>query len=59
MELVKHGTTESYIAGKQVFVVMLMTKDKSRLIVLDEKKADNGQFSGIDATLNLVDFFDF
>jgi hypothetical protein len=59
MELVKHGTTESYIAGKQIFVVMLMTKDKSRLIVLDEKKADNGQFSGIDASLNLVDFFDF
>lgn len=59
MELVKQGTTESYIAGKQVFVIMLMTKDKSRLIVLDEKKADNGQFSGIDATLNLVDFFDF
>jgi hypothetical protein len=59
MELVKHGTTESYIFGKQVFVVMLMTKDKSRLIVLDEKKADNGQFSGIDASLNLVDFFDF
>lgn len=59
MELVKHGTAESYIAGKQVFVVMLMTKDKSRLIVLDEKKAENGQFSGIDATLNLVDFFDF
>jgi len=59
MELVKHGTTESYIAGKQIFVVMLMTKDKSRLIVLDEKKGDNGQFSGIDASLNLVDFFDF
>ncbi|QOG00693.1 hypothetical protein [Flavobacterium sp. MDT1-60] len=59
MELVKHGTTESYIAGKQVFVTMLMTKNKSRLIVLDEKKADNGQFSGIDATLNLVDFFSF
>jgi len=59
MELVKQGTTESYIAGKQVFVIMLMTQDKSRLIVLDEKKADNGQFSGIDATLNLVDFFNF
>ncbi len=59
MELVKHGTTESYIAGKQIFVVMLMTKDKSRLIVLDEKKADNGQFSGVDGSLNLVDFFEF
>lgn len=59
MELVKHGTTESYIAGKQVFAIMLMTKNKSGLIVLDEKKSDNGQFSGIDASLNLVNFFEF
>ncbi|KUJ61236.1 hypothetical protein AR687_13675 [Flavobacteriaceae bacterium CRH] len=59
MELVKQGTTESYIAGKQVFVIMLMTKDKSGLIMLEEKQTTDGKFSSVDGSLNITDFFDF
>ncbi|OUL63253.1 hypothetical protein [Flavobacterium sp. AJR] len=59
MELVKHGTTESYITGKKVTVMMTMSVNKSRLIVLDEKKDASGAFSGVEGTLNLVDFFTF
>lgn len=59
MELVKHNTTESYINGKQVITIMLMTANKSRLVVLDERKDENGKFLNVDASLNLVDYFDF
>lgn len=59
MELVKHNTTESYINGRQVITVMLMLPNKSGLIVLDERKDANGKFQNVDASLNLVDFFDF
>lgn len=59
VQLVKHGTTESYISGQQVIVQMVMQNNKSRLIVLDEKINDNGAFSGVDGSNNLVDYFDF
>lgn len=59
VELVKHGTTESYITGAQVIVQLVMQNNKSRLIVLDEKADDNGAFSGVEGTINLVDYFDF
>ncbi|WP_264537460.1 hypothetical protein [Flavobacterium sp. N1736] len=59
MELVKHGTTESYIPGQKVVVILTMTNNKSKLIVLDEKQDTNGVFSGVDGTLNLVDYFVF
>lgn len=59
MELVKHNTTESYINGRQVITVMLMLPNKSRLIVLDERKDQSGKFLNVDASLNLVDYFDF
>lgn len=59
VELVKHGTTESYISGQQVIVQMVMQNNKSRLIVLDEKIDESGVFSGVNGTINLVDYFDF
>lgn len=59
IELVKHGTTESYVNGQKVLVQIVMQNNKSRLIVLDEKANENGIFTGVDGTLNLVDFFDF
>ena len=59
VELVKHGTTESYIPGQQVIVQLVMQNNKSRLIVLDEKANESGSFSGVEGTINLVDFFDF
>lgn len=58
MELVKHGTTESYINGQQVFVTMVMASNKSRLVILEEVAAE-GAFSGVNGTIDLVDFFDF
>ncbi|WP_281234036.1 hypothetical protein [Flavobacterium gelatinilyticum] len=59
MELVKSGTTESYIKDKKVNVTMLMLANKSGLIVLDEKKNADGAFSNVEGTLNMVDYFDF
>lgn len=59
VELVKHGTTESYVAGQQVIVQMVMQNNRSRLIVLDEKVNESGEFSGVNGTINLVDYFDF
>jgi len=59
MELVKHGTTESYIPGQQVFVTMVMSSNKSRLVVLEEKADSGEKFSGVDGTIDLVDYFDF
>ena len=59
IELVKHGTTESYVSGQKVLVQIVMQNNKSRLIVLDEKANENGTFTGVDGTLNLVDLFDF
>ncbi|WP_228526569.1 MULTISPECIES: hypothetical protein [unclassified Flavobacterium] len=59
MELVKHGTTESYIPGQKITVIMTMTNNKSKLIVLEEKSDANGVFTGVDGTLNLTDYFVF
>lgn len=59
MELVKHGTTESYVPGKKVIVVLTMSVNKSKLIVLDEKTDANGAFATVDGNLNLVDYFVF
>lgn len=59
MELVKHGTTESYIPGQKVVVIMTMSVNKSKLIVLEEKRDVNGNFTGVDGILNLSDYFVF
>ncbi|RWW91715.1 hypothetical protein [Flavobacterium cerinum] len=59
VQLVKHGTTDSYIAGQQVVVQMVMQNNKSRMIVLDEKVNENGTFSGVEGIINLTDYFDF
>ncbi|MGQ3087459.1 hypothetical protein, partial [Flavobacterium sp.] len=59
VELVKHGTTDPYVAGQQVIAQMVMQNNRSRLIVLEEKVNDNGTFAGVNATTNLVDYFDF
>lgn len=59
IELVKHGTTESYVAGQQVVVQMVMQNNKSRLIVLNEKVNESGAFGGVSGTINLADHFDF
>lgn len=59
MELVKHGTTESYITGKQVIVTLIMQNNKSQMIVLEEKHDANNVFSGVEGTINLGDFFEF
>jgi hypothetical protein len=59
MELVKHGTKESYIPGKKITVLLTMSINKSKLIVLEEKQDASGAFSGIDGNLNMVDYFVF
>ena len=59
VELVKHGTTESYVTGMQVKFQMALQNNKSKLIVLDEKATEAGIFSGVDGNTNLVDFFTF
>lgn len=59
MELVKHGTTESYIPGQKVIVSLTMTNNKSKYILLEEKQDVNGVFSGVEGVINLVDYFSF
>lgn len=59
MELVKHGTTESYVSGQKVIVIMTMSVNKSKLIVLEEKRDVNGAFAGVEGTLSLTDYFVF
>lgn len=59
IELVKHGTKESYINGKPIIIQIGMQRNKSKLMVLDEKADANGVFSKVEATINLVDYFDF
>lgn len=59
IELVKHGTTESYIAGRKVVIQIGMQKNKSKIIVLDEKKDLNGVFSGVEGVINLVDYYTY
>jgi len=59
IELVKHGTTESYINGQQVIVQIVMQNNRSKLIVLDEKTNESGTFTGVDGTITLTDFFYF
>ena len=59
IEIVKHGTTESYIAGRKVIVQGVMQNNKSRMIVLDEKANESGTFTGVDGSVNLADLFDF
>lgn len=59
IELVKHGTTESYVPGKKVTFQTIMQTNKSKLIVLEEKADANGVFSGVEGTINLTDYFSF
>lgn len=59
MELVKHGTKESYITGQKVIVALTMTNNKSKQIILEEKQDANGKFSGVEGVINLADFFTF
>jgi hypothetical protein len=59
VELVKHGTKESYITGKPIIIQIGMQRNKSKIIVLDEKADANGVFSKVEGTINLVDHFDF
>lgn len=59
IELVKHGTMESYVSGRQVIVQVVMQNNRSKLIVLNEKSNESGLFSGVEGTINLTDYFDF
>lgn len=59
VELVKHGTTESYVSGRKVIVQLVMQTGKSGMIVLDENANESGAFIGVKGSINLVDFFDY
>ncbi|MEO8535268.1 MAG: hypothetical protein ABI441_16035 [Flavobacterium sp.] len=59
IEIVKHGTTESYVSGKKVVFQTIIQNNKSKIIVLEEKADTNGVFSGVDGTINLTDYFSF
>lgn len=58
MELVKHGTTESYIPGEIVEVQMVMQNNKSRLMVLEEVIDETGEFN-VEGRIDLTDYFDY
>jgi hypothetical protein len=59
MELVKHGTTESYIPGRKVFVDMSIQKGKLKLIVLEETAGEDGLFSKVTGSIDLTVYFSY
>jgi hypothetical protein len=59
VELVKHGTNESYIEGKQIIIEMVMQNNKSKMIVLEETKNESNAFSGVRGSIDLTQYFDF
>lgn len=59
VELVKHGTKESYITGKPIIIQIGMQRNKSKIIVLDEKADANGVFTKVEGIINLPDLFDY
>ena len=59
IELVKHGTTESYVTGQQVVFQMVMQNNKSKLVLLNEKADEGGIFTGVEGNVNVADYFDF
>jgi hypothetical protein len=59
IELVKHGTNESYIPNTRVAFRTVMQKNKSSLIVFEEKANDDGSFARIEGFINLADYFSF
>lgn len=56
--LVKHGTTESYIENQPVVLQMVMKKNKSRLIVLNEEEDEDGVFL-VTGNMDLASYFDY
>ncbi|RWW91947.1 hypothetical protein [Flavobacterium cerinum] len=59
VELVKHGTNESYIGGKQIIVEMVMQSNKSKMIVLEETQDESNTFTGVTGSIDLTQYFDF
>jgi uncharacterized protein YcfL len=59
VELVKHGTSESYVPGKRIAFRTVMQKNKSALIVLEEKANEDNTFARVEGFLNLADYFSF
>ncbi|MGA9650485.1 hypothetical protein [Pedobacter sp.] len=58
LQLVKHGTTESYLnSGVAVTVDISLQTGKSKLIIIEEKTDANGIFNGINASLDLRTYF--
>jgi hypothetical protein len=60
VELVKHGTGESYLpGGTAVMVDMAIQSGKSMLFVLEETADENGNYAGVWATIDLTAYFDY
>lgn len=59
IELVKHGTTQSYMGSQPVTLQIVMQNNRSRLIVLNEKANESGAFTGVEGTINLADYFNY
>ncbi len=59
IELVKHGTKESYIPGETVKIRKAIKKNTSGLIVLNEEGNEDGSFKEVKATIDLTEYFDY
>lgn len=59
IELVKHGTNESYVPGKRIAFRTVMQKNKSGLVVLEETANADNSFARVEGFLNLADYFSF
>lgn len=59
IELVKHGTTESYISGETIKIRKIIKKNTSGLIVLNEVANDDGSFKEVSTSIDLTTYFNY
>lgn len=60
LELVKHGTTESYLPGNESLTTLVSIEPgDSQLLIIEEGVDQTGQFDGIHAFVDLTRIFDY
>ncbi|PWB27676.1 hypothetical protein [Flavobacterium sp. HTF] len=59
VELVKHGTSESYVSSQRIAFRTVMQKNKSGIVVLEETANADNSFARVEGMINLADYFSF
>lgn len=60
LEIVKHGTAESYLSdGSPIKIVLPVESGKSKLVLLEETVDASGNFTGVSASTDLRNYFNY